>query len=166
MSDKTKVKYISDIDINDSDVLVKKPFKLQKENQRRFVRVEISAPVSIENLKDSLDHIDDNMTYSIAGTILNISANGVLIDIPEAVTEKDYLLMKFTLQDTESIDSILGMVKRIDSEGESNIVGVEFLSPEVLKDRLSQPEIEILQENVANFNDSIHDKLENYLIKK
>ena len=33
MSDKTKVKYISDIEIDDSDVLVKKPFKLKKENK-------------------------------------------------------------------------------------------------------------------------------------
>ncbi len=166
MSDKTKVKYISDIDIDDSDVLVKKPFKLQKENQRRFVRVEISAPISIRNLKNKIESIDDETSYTIEGTILNISANGVLVDIAEVVTELDFLLMKFTIQDTESIDSVLGMVKRIDVDGESNLVGIEFLSPELLKDRLSQPEIEILQENVTNFHDSIHETLENYLFKK
>ncbi len=166
MSDKTKVKYISDIEIDDSDVLVKKPFKLQKENKRRFVRVEISAPISIRNLKDKLENIDDEMTYTIEGTILNISANGVLIDINEAVAERDFLLMKFTIQDTESIDSVLGIVKRIDIDEKSNLVGIEFLSPELLKDRLSQPEIEILQENVTNFHDSIHETLENYLFKK
>ena len=166
MSDKTKVKYVSDIDITDSDVLVKKPFKLRTENQRRFVRIEISAPVSIRNLKDDVYKISDDVKYTIEGTIFNISANGVLVEMKETVSENDFLLMKFTIQNVETIDSILGLVKRIDIEKENNLVGIEFLSPNALKDRLSQPEIELLQENISNFNDSIHDTIEKYLYKK
>ncbi len=166
MSDKTKVKYISDVDIDDTDVLVKKPFKVQKENKRRFVRVEISAPVSMRNLKDNLMQITDDEIYSIEGTIFNISANGVLVEMQEKVSEKDFVLMKFTIQDVETLDSVLGVVKRIDTEDTGNLVGIEFLSPGALKDRLSKPEIELLQENISNFNDSIHDTLEKYFYKK
>lgn len=166
MSDKTKVKYVSDIDITDSDVLVKKPFKLKTENQRRFVRIEISAPVSIRNLKDDVYKISDDVKYTIEGTIFNISANGVLVEMKETVSENDFLLMKFTIQNVETIDSVLGLVKRIDIEKENNLVGIEFLSPNALKDRFSQPEIELLQENISNFNDSIHDTIEKYLYKK
>lgn len=166
MSDKTKVKYISDIDIDDSDVLVKKPFKLKKENKRRFVRIEISAPVSIRNLKNDISQITNEPMYTIDGTIMNISANGVLVEMKETLAEDDFLLMKFTVQDVESIDSVLGLVKRIDIEKGYNLVGIEFLSPKALKDRMSQPEIELLEENISNFNDKIHTTLEKYIYKK
>ena len=166
MSEKTKVKYISEYDITDSDLLVKKPFKLKTENQRRFIRIEISAPVSMRNLKDNINSIIDDEVYTIDGTIFNISANGVLVEMNEEVALKDYILMKFTIQDVEVLDSILGIVKRIDREQDSNLVGIEFLSPKALEDSLSKPEIELLQENITNFNDSVHETLEKYIYKK
>ena len=166
MSDKTKVKYVSDIDIDDSDVLVKKPFKLKKENQRRFVRIEISAPVSIKNLRDDINNITDDAVYTIEGTIFNISANGVLVEMQETVEVEDFLLMKFIIQDVETIDSVLGLVKRVDVENNNNLVGIEFLSPNILQDRFSQPEIELLEENIKNFNDKIHETLKKYLYNK
>ena len=166
MSTKSKVKYLSEFDVNDSDVLVKKPFRINQENKRRFIRVEISSPISMHNLKEKITQFSEIKEYSIQGTIFNISANGLLVEIHESVALEDFLLMKFTIQDVETIDSVLGVVKRIESEDDSHIVGIEFLTPSVLQDRLSKPEIELLQENISNFNDGLYKTIEKYLYKK
>ncbi len=166
MSDKTNVKYISDIELSDSDLLVKKPFKVQQENKRRFIRIEISAPVTMRNLKDNINDIINEEVYTISGTIFNISASGVLVELKETIALQDYVLMKFTIQDSETIDSVLGVVKRIDREDAINLVGIEFVTPNCLKDQLSQPEIELLEENISNFNEGIHETIEKYIYKK
>ena len=166
MSKQSKVKYVSDYDLNDSDVLVKKPFRVNKEEKRRFIRIEISSPISMHNLKNDISKLAEVKDYSIEGTIFNISPNGVLVELQESVSLEDFLLMRFTIQDVETIDSVLGIVKRIESEEDSHLVGIEFLTPAVVSDRLSQPEIELLQESVSNFNDGLHKTIEKYLYKK
>ena len=166
MGDKTKVKYVSDVEITDTDIAVKRPFKISKENKRRYVRLEISSPVSLRNLKDNIGLIPDSKLYNMEGYILNISAGGVLVEIKETVAEEDFVLMKFTLQDVETISNVLGIVKRTDVESDYTLAGIEFVSKDLLMDRLSQAELELLESKVSNFHDSVQKTLAEYFYKK
>ena len=166
MSDKTKVKYVSDLEVTDSDVAVKRPFKISKENQRRYIRLEISSPVSLRNLKDNIGMIPNDKLYNMEGYILNISAGGVLVEIKETVAEQDFVLMKFTLQDIETISNVLGIVKRAEVEADYTLAGIEFVSKDHLMDRLSQAEIDLIESKVSNFHDSVQKTLTQYFYKK
>lgn len=166
MSDKTKVKYVSDVEVMDSDVAVKRPFKISKENKRRYVRLEISSPVSLRNLKENIGMLSDEKLYNLEGYILNISAGGVLVEIKEQVNEQDFVLMKFTLQDVETISNVLGIVKRADMEADYTLAGIEFVSKDLLMDRLSEAELELLESKVSNFHESVQETLAQYFYKK
>ena len=55
MKNAEKVRFVSEVDIGDKQVEVKKPFKMDEDNQRRFIRLEISAPVWMKSVKDCLE---------------------------------------------------------------------------------------------------------------
>lgn len=166
MTDKTKVKYVSDVLIEDDDVQIKRPFKIKNENKRRFVRLEISSPLKLRNIKEDFQMMSDEKLYDMEGLILNISAGGLLAEIEKAVSEEDFLLMKFTIQDELTIENVLGVVKRVETEDMFSLAGIEFVEPKILLDRFSTPEIELLQEKIYNFHDSVHETLSRYISKE
>ena len=166
MKNAEKVRFVSEVDIGDKQVEVRKPFKMDEDNQRRFIRLEISAPVWMKSVKDCLENFSTDDEYQYHGTVLNISAGGVLVEIEEAIAEKDIVLMRFILQDVEKLDNVLGLVKRVDKDGEGYLVGIEFVSRENLKDMLSQAEIDLLSDNVSGFDATVHNVLGKYLYRE
>ena len=166
MKNAEKVRFVSEVDIGDKQVEVRKPFKMDEDNQRRFIRLEISAPVWMKSVKDCLENFSTDDEYQYHGTVLNISAGGVLVEIEEAIAEKDIVLMRFILQDVEKLDNVLGLVKRVDQDGEGYLVGIEFVSRENLKDMLSQAEIDLLSDNVSGFDATVHKVLGKYLYRE
>ncbi|UCG61697.1 MAG: PilZ domain-containing protein [Candidatus Zixiibacteriota bacterium] len=165
MKNVDKVKFVSEIDIGDGKVEVRKPFKMDRDQQRRFIRLEISAPVWMKSVKDSLKNFTAEEDYHFHGTVLNISAGGVLVDLEETIHEKDIVLMRFILQDVEKLDNVLGVVKRVEKDGEGFLAGIEFINRENLKDMLSQAEIDLLSENVNGFEERVHEVLSRYLYR-
>ena len=132
MKNVEKVKFVSEVDIGDGQVEVRKPFKMDRDQQRRFIRLEISAPVWMKSVKDSLGDFSNEQDYHFHGTVLNISAGGVLVDLEEQISERDIVLMRFILQDVEELDNVLGVVKRVEKDGDSYLAGIEFISREIL----------------------------------
>lgn len=164
MEDTLKIKHISDIPLEDSEIQVKEPFKVSKEDRRRFVRLEISTPLTLKNLNDFLNNNTafDNL-FELSGEIINISATGVLIEIENPIIENDVVLMKFTIQDVETMSNVLGLVKRTDLTDGIHLAGIEFISTDQLCDRFSTAECDLIAGQAASFKEQIHKTLSKYL---
>ena len=164
MTDTSKIKYVSDFPVVDKEIKVRKPFKISEEDQRRFIRLEISTPLS---LKDIWEYLKNNTPFEnlleISGNILNISAGGVLVELEHPLAEDDIVLMKFTLQDVETMSNVLGLVKRIDHDDGLHLAGIEFIMPDKLRDRLSQVEYDLLSNRTVSFEEQVNKTLSKYL---
>jgi len=166
MSD-PRMKIISDVEAGDNVVSVKSPFKIQKEQKRRFIRLEISEPVNYSLLRDHFGGFfpqGDGPEYK--GSILNISAGGVLITSEDPMEEGAIVLIKVTLQDIELIDRIIGIVKRADADENEWLVGIEFISKENLSDYFTDAEFDLLPDNIASFNERLRNVLNKYIYYK
>lgn len=167
MKDPSKIKHVSQVSMDDSALQVKKPFKITNENKRRFIRLEISSPVWMKRAEDCIKEVSvDEDDYIIEGTILNISIGGMLVELKETVTENDIVLMQFTLQEVETLSNVLGLVKRVEKDEDCYLIGIEFISREYLKDKLSQPEIDLLSKTASHFEEKVQEILSKYLYRQ
>lgn len=159
-----RLKIISDIEAGGNVISVRKPFKLYTEQKRRYIRLEISEPIQFSILKDDTEGFwPDGGGPEYSGSILNLSAGGVLVISDSPVKEGMIVLLKMSLQDVEIIDNIIGLVKRAEGEGDERLIGIEFISREYLNDIFSQSEIEVLTGNIASFNEQIRKILNKYV---
>ena len=166
MKQADKVKFISEVEMRDDDLEVRKPFKIEQDERRRFIRLEISAPVWLKSVKDGTGRFSpDGDSTVLEGTVLNVSAGGVLVDLDTPITAREIVLMRFTLQDVEMLDNVLGVVKRVEEHEQCYLAGIEFISRQNLRDLLSQGEIDLLNENVRSFDEKIHEALSGYLYR-
>jgi len=160
----SRMKIITEVEAGDNVISVKSPFKLYKDRNRRYIRLEISEPVAYRLLRDhSGGFWPMGNEYGYNGSILNISAGGVLLIGNEPIEEGSVILIKMTLQDVEVLDNIIGIVKRADVDGEEWLIGIEFISREHLPDYFSQAEHELLPDNVTSFNEQLRDVLNKYV---
>lgn len=167
MKNTTKVKFVTDVDVKDTEIKVRRPFRLDKENQRRFVRLEISSPMSLNKIKDTFGNFwPAGEGYTIDGDILNISAGGVLVEIDQPLNEGDIVAMRFSLQEAETLDNVLGTIKRTDQDESCYLVGIEFIGRDYLLDKLSEGEMEMLSENLSNFTQTVQDVLKKYIYRE
>ncbi|MEW5794862.1 MAG: PilZ domain-containing protein [Candidatus Zixiibacteriota bacterium] len=159
-----KTRHIRDVAAEKAVIRARRPFKVSQEEKRRFIRLEISTPMSLHKIKDRdgqyWTHGDWQTIY---GSILNISAGGVLVDLDQVIEEGDVVSMHFTLQGVEGLDNVLGLVKRVDIDSEGCLAGIEFISREFLVDYLSQAELELLGKEYTNFDYSIRRVLDRYV---
>jgi hypothetical protein len=164
MKDTSKQKFVSDVHVGKNRIRARKPFRVEEDNSRRYIRLEISSPMSLNKIKDVFGNFwPGENTPVIHGTILNISAGGLLVECDQPLNEGDIVSMRFTLQDVEALDNVLGLVKRCDPEEGCSLAGIEFISRNRLEDKLTSAEMELLTEKVANFHQSVQKVLERYL---
>ena len=100
------------------------------------------------------------------GSILNLSAGGVLIVSDHGIREYSIVLMKMTVQDIELIDRIVGRVKRTEGDGDDWLIGIEFISREQMDDYFSEAEIELLPEEASSFTEQIRSVLNRYIYSR
>ena len=159
-------KFISEVPAEDTDVLVRKPFRVERDDKRRFVRLQISSPMSMKKIKDIGGGFwPEGDWHVIHGYILNISAGGVLVELEQAVSEGDVVSMQFTLQEVEQIDNVLGLVKRVDGVDDCFIAGIEFITRDYLQDHFSGGEIDLLAGEMTNFDESVRGVLNKYVYR-
>ena len=145
---------------------VRPPFTLETESQRRFVRLEISAPVSLASIKDIFGNfVPEEHTYDCHGSILNISEGGVLAELEEPLNEGDIVAMRFVLQGTESLEHVLGLVKRCDPEDGCCLTGIEFIRRDSLTDRLTEAEFDLLDGKISDLENRVSDVLKSYVAR-
>lgn len=162
--DETRAKIISDIETGDNVVSIKKPFKLYKDRKRRYIRLEISEPISFTILKDQssgFQPLQDGQIHG--GSILNVSAGGILIATETPLEEGSVIIMKMSLQEVEVIDKVIGVVKRADADDGEWLIGIEFISKEYLVDHFSSAELDIIPKEVASFDERLKKILNKYV---
>jgi hypothetical protein len=166
MKDTKEPTFVSDVS-TDNGIAVRKPFRLSKENQRRFIRLEISSPMSLQKIRDAEGGFwPEGDWHVIHGIILNISAGGVLVELEQAVDSGDVVSMRFTLQDVEELPHVLGLVKRADTDETGCLAGIEFITREYLKDHFSNGEVDLLRDMHTNFDESVRQVLNKYVYRE
>ncbi len=164
MSQKAHLKVMHPVANADEQIIALEPFILERDEQRRFVRLEISTPMQIRKIKDAGGAFwAGGERRVINGLLLNISAGGVLVEVDQPVCEGEIVCLRFTLQDVESLDSVLGLVKRTDDDGEGLLVGIEFVTREYLTDIFSRAEMELLDDKLADFDERVREVLNRYI---
>ncbi len=94
--------------------------------RRQYVRLEISGKMQFRTL--DLEN-KSGAGPEMAGTLLNISAGGVLFESPIKLPEKGFIVVNFTLKGYQSFNFILAVVKRCEgSKAKGYLVGAEFVS--------------------------------------
>ena len=71
--------------------------------------------------------------------------------------------MRFKVQDVEHLDNVLGLVKRTDQGEDYCLSGIEFITREHLRDKLSAAELDLLGQRFGNFRESVQQVLSRYL---
>ncbi len=114
--------------------IIKQPLRLYREKRRRYVRLEIAAPITFSAIE--LDRpLEDAHDNQLTGTILNISGGGVLFTSSSGLAEGQYLTMTLELTGCDLLTGVAGKVKRIDEDGEGGyLVGVEFCAESELNE--------------------------------
>lgn len=99
---------------------------------RRFVRIEVSSPVSFVPFRLPLaGPVDTSQICN--GRVLNISGGGLLLETAAWVEPADYLLLRIGLFENCHLERVVGRVKRMESTGSGEcLLGIEFLTREML----------------------------------
>ena len=118
----------------DEGFVIKQPLRLYREKRRRYVRLEIAAPITFARL--DLDRpLEDAHANQQEGSILNISGGGVLFTCTASLAEGEYLTMNLELTGCDLLTGVAGKVKRVDEDGEGGyLAGVEFCSESELNE--------------------------------
>ncbi len=162
-----RTKFVNEVETVEEISGVRGPFKIEEKQQRKFIRLNISAPMSLQTLRDNNGGFwPEGEERVVQGLILNISAGGVLVDLNEAIGNGDVVAMRFVMQDTESVDDVLGLVKRVDSSPEGCITGIQFITREQLSDIFSQAEIDLIPDTFKAFDESVRTVLEKFICHK
>ena len=152
---------------NTIDFEAKPPFQLLEDNRRRFIRIDIVEPIAFTIIKAAEGSFwPEGDGPSGSGEILNISAGGILMFTSEPVMENAVISMSLKIEGCESIDNILGLVKRTEIDSGGYLVGIESVTREKLWDILSKEEISKLPENMASFTERVQMLLNQYIYSK
>lgn len=167
MKTNARTKFLKETDAGPDGLAARQPFKMEQQSQRQFIRLEISAPMSLQTIRDAGKGFwPEGDSHAIHGLILNISAGGVLVDLNETINKDDIVSMRFTLQEVEALDYILGLVKRVDQDADGVLAGIEFITREDLQDMFSKGEIDLLSERYCGFDRSIRQVLDKYVYQE
>jgi len=167
MVSKGKVKFVHEVSPEPAVYGARKPFRVEQQEQRRFVRLEISSPMTLQRIKDAQGQFTpDGDWHSVNGTILNISAGGVLVETDQPLLSGDVVAMHFIVQDVESLSNVLGMVKRSEQDQQVFLAGIEFITREYLEDVFSQAEMDLLPSSLTNFSEGVREVLNKYVFRE
>jgi c-di-GMP-binding flagellar brake protein YcgR len=111
---------------DDKTLKIEKRSDVIRTQRRKYVRLDISGKmlfraVDIENR--------DNSGPEIGGTLLNISAGGVLFESSIKIPEQKFITVSFTLKGRQSLNGILAVIKRCEgSKTKGYLIGAEFIT--------------------------------------
>jgi len=105
---------------------IEKTSDVHRTQRRKYVRLDISGKMQFKTLDiENRDNIGSDM----AGTLLNISAGGVLFESSVRLPESGFIMVSFTLRGHQPLNGILAVVKRCDgSINAGYLIGAEFIT--------------------------------------
>ena len=143
--------------------LIKAPLKVRRTQRRRYIRLDISAPVTFRLLcLEKKEGLVSKMEHN--GVILNIGGGGVLLVTKRKLEEGDFIILDMNLEGCEVISGVLGRIKRVEPSDEDEfLVGVEFCPQEELEYYLNSKQITQLPVKVKSFNQKLREVLSKYI---
>lgn len=133
---------------------------------RRFVRIEVSSPVSFVPFRLPLAGPVDTSQVS-SGRVLNISGGGLLLETSAWVEPADYLLLRIGLFENCHLERVVGRVKRMESTGSGEcLLGIEFLTREMLFQLVSDLPKGYLPPEAGAFDEKLRELLSRQIFSK
>lgn len=120
---------IKDLFIDETgSIEVKKTGETRREQRRKYVRLDISENINFRIL-ESPESKDGGISPEFYGSLLNISAGGLLFETDKKVQPGSIIIVNFKLKDHYSLENILAVVKRTEHDRDELIlVGSEFIT--------------------------------------
>lgn len=113
-----------------SSIEVEKLTDAERIQRRRFVRLDISGDLDFRIL-ESPEGDESSISQKFHGSLLNISAGGVLFETETRIEADSILILDFTLKGRYPLSNILTVVKRAEViDDNMYIVGSEFIADE------------------------------------
>ncbi len=92
----------------------------------------------------------------VAGTLLNISAGGILFECPSKIRHNGIVALSLSLKGRNSIQNILAVIKRCEgSRSKGYLVGAEFLTKHNLKNYHLEKIEEFMPPNCGTFDENL-----------
>ena len=133
---------------------------------RRFVRIEVSSPVSFVPFRLPLAGPVD-VSQICNGRVLNISGGGLLLETSAWVEPSDYLLLRIGLFENCHLERVVGRVKRMESTGSGEcLLGIEFLTREMLHQLVSELPNGYLPSESGAFDEKLRELLSKQIFAK
>lgn len=96
--------------------------------RRRFVRLDVSGEITFRTLETG-EGDEGSLSRKWTGSLLNISAGGVLFETDCRVEPENLLILDFSLKGRYSLNNILAAVKRVELLDDGKlVVGTEFIT--------------------------------------
>jgi hypothetical protein len=133
---------------------------------RRYVRIEISSPVSFVPFRLPLSGPVDREGVE-RGTILNISGGGVLLEAEGDFKPSDFLLLRIGLFENCHLENVLGRVKRVEACGDGKcLLGAEFLTRQMLEGLVADLPKGFLPDEIGAFDEKLRELLSRQIFAK
>jgi hypothetical protein len=146
-----------------SSALDRTPFPLSKSHGRKYIRIELSAPVHFRILTCTKGKIKLPRDQ-VSGKILNLSEGGVLLLTRSIVPEEDFVLLTLNLNKLVVLEGVLGKIKRVEPSEEGDfLVGIEFSPRKQLESLVSSQEIARLPYKVGSFDLKLRQIISSFL---
>ena len=133
---------------------------------RRFVRIEVSSPVSFVPFRLPLAGPVD-ISQVCNGRVLNISGGGLLLETSSWVEPADYLLLRIGLFENCHLERVVVRVKRMESTGSGEcLLGVEFLTREMVNQLAAELPNGYLPSETGAFDEKLRELLSRQIFAK
>lgn len=120
---------IKDLFIDDTgSIEIKKTGETRREQRRKYVRLNIAEEINFRIL-ESPEQQNGGISPEFHGTLLNISAGGLLFETEKKVRTGSMLIVNLKLKEHYTLENILAVAKRIERDEDGlNLVGSEFIT--------------------------------------
>lgn len=136
------------------------------QQKRRYVRLEVFSPVGFSEIVRSGERVYLHPDKK-AGVLLNLSGGGVLISTSDVVTPDALVLLRFDIKGFDTLDNILGRIKRIEQQADGEcLVGMEFITVEEIEDPKLVAALENLAEHPRGLEAGISRMISRYVFQR
>lgn len=149
-----------------SSIEVEKISETSRTQRRQFVRLDISGGLEFRIL-ESPESKEGSLSQKFHGSLLNISAGGVLFETETRIEADSLLILNFTLKGHYPLSNILAVVKRAEIiDDDIYIVGAEFIANENLARHGLETLGDFLPPGTGTFDDNLQKLLVQFIYKQ
>ncbi len=134
--------------------------------RRRFVRLDISGNIHFRVLECAKSP-DGALSPRVPGSLLNISAGGILFETRFAPRENDILVVSLALKGDEKLENILSVAKRVEKLDDNlHLVGAEFITEDNMADYGLEQLRSLLPAGTGTFDENLQKLVLQFIYKQ